>query len=210
MRPMVRTLDRLLRRRLGLFKYWDDPRCLFRVRVLETSRSLHVSEGEIPAGATVLELHLWNEHIPPMPADAPCISAAVKLRRRLAASTRELACRMRRDPRLRGVQAVGGVTPLFSSGDGSAMEKVFLRLGFATRPYRNPMGRPAEFWEEVYGWMIMLAYYRGSQRSRPLSRIRRTDFWMSAEQFFRRYDLEGAAGAIRLEVSRMSSSKMRE
>lgn len=192
MRSMVRTLDHLLGQKMGIFEYWDDPDCVFRVRVMDTPRSLYFSEGKVPAGATVLELHLWNEHIPPMPGDAPCIAAAVTLRRALAASTRELACRIRRDPRLRGVQAVGGVTPLFSAGEGSAMEKVFLRLGFAVRPYRNPMGRSAEFWEEVYAWMIMRTYYRGSQQSKPLRRIRRTDFWMSTEEFLRRYDSENA------------------
>jgi hypothetical protein len=162
---------------------------------VEAPRKLHVSEGEIRAGETILELHLWNEHIPPMPAGASNIAAAVKLRRALASSTRELASQMNSDPRLQGVQAVGGVTPLFSPGDGSGMEKVFVRLGFAVTPYRNPKGRAAECWEEVYAWMIMRAYYRGNQQSRPLHRIRRTDFWMSAEEFLRRYDSRAVAFA---------------
>jgi hypothetical protein len=38
----------------------------------------------------------------------------------------------------------------------------------------------------------MWAYYKGNQRSRPLGKIRRTDFWMSAEEFLRRYDAQGA------------------
>lgn len=188
MRPMIRTLDRWLRRRLGLFEYWDDPACVFRVRVVELPHSIHVSEGEIRAGETVLELHLWNEHIPPMSAGTSSIAAAVKLRRRLGASTRELARRLKRDPRFHGVQAVGGVTPLFVPGEGSAMEKVFVRLGFTVRRYCNPKGRSVEFWERVYAWMVMWAYYKGSQQSRPLHRIRRTDFWISTEEFLRRYD----------------------
>ena len=193
MRPMIRALDRLLSWWLGLFEVWDDPDCIFRVRVTKLRRNLQIHEGEVLAGAPILELHLWNEHIPPMSADAPSISAAVQLRRALAFSTQELAGRMKTDPLLHGVEAVGGVTPLFSAGEGSAMENVFIRLGFAIRPYHNPMGRFAEFWEEVYAWMIMRAHYRGNQRHRPLSKIRRTDFWMSAEEFLRRYDSEGAS-----------------
>jgi hypothetical protein len=207
-RRMVYALDRLLRSRLGLFEYWDDPDCLFRVRVTDAPGDLHVSEGEIPTGAPVLELHLWNEHIPPMFVDTPSITAAVQIRRTLTSSTRALACRMRTDPHLHGVQAVGGVTPLFSAGDGSAMEKLFIRLGFTTRPYQNPMGRFAEFWEEVYGWMIMWAYYRGTKRPRTLGKIRRTDFWMSSEEFLRRYEAEGAVRETRFETPRANFSYM--
>lgn len=204
MRLMVHALDRLVGRRLGLFEYWYNPECLLRVRVTDAPGTLHVSEGEIPAGAPVLELHLLNENIPPLSPDAPSIASAVQMRRALASSTRELACRMRTDPHLRGVQAVGGVTPLLSPGDGSAMEKVFIRFGFTLRPYHNPRGRFAEFWEEVYGWMIMRAYYRGNKRSRPLGKIRRTEFWMSSEEFLRRYDAEGAGGESRIEIPRAS------
>ena len=35
------------------------------------------------------------------------------------------------------------------------------RLGFAMRPYHNPMGRFTEFWEEVYGWLMDQAELSG-------------------------------------------------
>jgi YkoP domain len=185
MRSIVLALDRLVRERTGLFEFCDDPDCVFRLSVSEAASAVRVAEGEIPAGAKVVMMHFWNEHIPPMSDAEPSISWGVKFRRMVAHSSRLLAEYIHRDPSMAGVKAVGGVTPLFVAGDDSPAEKIFLRMGFTVSPHRNPKGRFMEFWEEVYAWMLMWAFAKGIQPS--LREVRRSDFWMSAEEFLRRY-----------------------
>jgi YkoP domain len=187
MRSVIYALDRLLRRLSGMFEFCDDPDCVFRVSVDVAAYPLRVPSGEIPAGAKVVQLHFWNEHMPAMPLDGSVIGPAVKLRRMVASSARLLARQIREDPRLDGVRAVGGVTPLFIAGQGSPAERIFLRLGFAVMPHRNPSGRFMEFWEEVYAWMLMWAFTPGNRNHRSLRGIRRSDFWISAEDFLNLY-----------------------
>jgi len=170
-----------------MFEFCDAPDCIFRVSVGIAAHPIRIAGGEIPAGTKVLELHFWNEHMPRMPDGGPLIGPAVKLRRMMASSIRRLAESMKNDPRLAGVKAVGGVTPLFSTGDKSAAERIFLRLGFAVTPHKNPSGRFMEFWEELYGWLLMWAFIDGNPKRRGLRGLRRTDFWMSAEDFLLLY-----------------------
>jgi hypothetical protein len=190
MRSIIRAIDRSLRKRKNIFEFCNDPDCVFRVSVSDLSSLLHLRDGEVPAGSKVLELHFWNEHIPPVPRQGLGLSWAVNFRRRVATSARLLGNSLREDPRLADVQAVGGVTPLFTPGDGSAAEGIFLRLGFAVTQHQNPLGRFVEFWEEVYGWLLMWAFSNGNHPR--LLEVRRSDFWMSVDEFVRRYGNPGA------------------
>ena len=202
MRSIIRTIDRSLRKQKDIFEFCDDPDCVFRVSVSDVTSPLHLRDGEIPVGSKVLELHFWNEHIPPMPRQGLGVSWAVKFRRRVATSARLLGNSIRKDPRLADVQAVGGVTPLFTPGDGSPAEGIFLRLGFAVTQHQNPQGRFMEFWEEVYGWLLMWAFSNGNHPH--LRGIHRSDFWMSVEEFVRRY---GNPGNRRSDPSIPADSK---
>jgi hypothetical protein len=187
MRFFVRAVDRAVRKLSGVFEYCDDPDCVFRVSLGPAPYPLPVPGGEVHAGEKVIELHFWNEHLPAMPADGPLIGPAVKLRRQVASSARRLAHSMRNDPRLAGAKAVGGITPLFTAGDNSAAEGIFIRLGFSVTPHRNRRGRFMEFWEEVYAWLLMWAFTSRNQPRRSLRGLRRSDFWISAEDFLRLY-----------------------
>jgi len=179
-RHLIRLFDRFLRRVYGISEFWDDPACLLRLRVGRTAHPLPLPDGQLPAGTRVLEIHLWNEQIPPIAATGPDLAWAVQVRRRLVASLRRLAEQMRHDPRLAGVQAVGGVTVL-------AGEKLLARLGFTVFPSHNRLGRFGEFWENLYTWGIMWAFNAASLRQRHLLQLHRTEIWMSADEFLRRY-----------------------
>ncbi len=192
MRSLVRLFDRFLRRVQGVFVFWDDPACMFRARIAQAPHTLYLPDGEVHAGATVLELHFWNEHMPRIPPEGPNLSMAVQSRRMLVTSLRQAAHRIQHDPRMTGVQAVGGATVLFSAGDGSGAEKLFMRLGFSEFPYQNPLGRFGEFWENFYTWGLMWAFNEVSLRQRHLLKLRRTEIWMSVDEFLRKYDASEA------------------
>lgn len=192
MRALIRRFDGYLRRAHGVFEFSDDPNCLWRLRFAQLPHAVALPDGDIPAGALMLELHLWNEHVPPMLSAGPDPAWAIHSTRMLIDSTRAVARLVRCDPRFAGVRAIGAVTMLFSAGDRSGGEKLMRRLGFALFPYQSPLGRFGEFWENLYTWWLMWAYNASSLRRRHLLRLRRTEMWMSANEFVRRYDCESA------------------
>lgn len=187
MKGTIRCFDRFLRRILGVFEFCERSDCVLRVRKTVTVRAVTLPDRCIAAGAPVVELHLWNEHVPPIPPDGPDLAWAVRFQRRLMASFRELAARMRCDPRFANVQAVGGVTVLALLSTGGRERGLFERLGFAVCPYRGPLGRFGEFWENLYTWAIMWTYNQAALRGRGLLRLRRSEIWMGSDQFLRRY-----------------------
>jgi hypothetical protein len=184
-RHLIRKFDRWLRRRMEVFEYSDDPQCIFRVRVAQAPHPLKVPGGKVPAGAKVLEMHFWNEHLPPLSRNGPNMAWAARTARMMVLSCHQLASRLADDPRLGGVEAVGGVTSLFVPGQGSGAERVFTRLGFAAAPQPNRWGPFGEFWENVHAWMLMWAFNAASLRHHTLLRMRRTEFWASTDRFVR-------------------------
>ncbi len=186
-RALVRALDRYLRGRFGIFEYSSDDSCIFRVRVVRAPHDLELPAETVATGDPVLELHFWNEHLPPVPKSGHNMRWAVGGRRVLISSCQKLAARLREDPRMANARAVGGITALFATGDRSGWEKIFGRLGFVMQPHRNPAGRFFEFWERVYAWMVMRAFAVGSGSPPKLASIHRTDFWISRDDFLRRY-----------------------
>jgi hypothetical protein len=187
MRSLIRLFDRFLRWVQGVYVFWDDPICMFRARIAQAPHTLYLPDGEVRAGATVLELHFWNEHMPRIPPEGPNLSVAVQGRRMLVTSLRQAAHHIQDDRPMTGVQAVGGATVLFAVGDGSGAEKLFTRLGFSEFPYQSPLGRFGEFWENLYTWGLMWAFNEVSLRQRHLLKLRRTEIWMSVDEFLRKY-----------------------
>ena len=194
MRAFVRAIDRYLRKRFGIFEYSTEDSCIFRVRIAHTECALELPDQIVSAGEPVLELHFWNEHLPPVPEGGHNMRWAVGVRRVLIASCRMLAARLEEDPKMADSRAVGGITPLFAAGDGSGWERIFTRLGFIMQPHRNPSGRFVEFWERVYAWMVMRTFAVGSGAPPKLANIHRTNFWISRDDFLRRYGSASARG----------------
>ena len=187
MRPLIRLLDAILRRAYGVFEFCDDRDCVLRIRLTKASHPLRLSDRVVRAGDPVLELHLWNEHIPPLPPDGPDMAWAIRTRHMLIHSLHMLARQMENDPHLGSVRAVGGITVLLSPGDRPAGERLMERLGFTITPCPNPLGRFGEFWENFYAWCLMWTFNAASLRRRQLIRLRRVGVWMPTEEFLRRY-----------------------
>jgi len=195
MSALIRLFDRLLRYVLGVFEFCDDPDCLFRLRVTQAAHPVPLNGDEVPAGAPVLELHLWNEHIPPLPTAGPDAAWATHLRRLLIPSFRAVARQVRHDPRLAGVRAVSGTMAFLSPAEHPGGVHLMQRLGFTVMPHDSPLGRFGEFWENFYSWWIMWAFNAVSLRHRHLVRLHRTEVWMSADEFLSRYGVGKEKGA---------------
>ncbi len=187
MKQIVRAFDRFLCRLHGVFVFWDDPDCMFRAELARARHEIVLPEAVIPAGEKVLLIHFWNEQMPQISLKGPDMALALRASRMIVRSFRVLARLMCSDPRMDGVQALGGATVLFAAGDESGAEKLFIRLGFTMFPYRSPLGRFGEFWENFYTWSLMWAYNAVSLRQRRLVALHRTEAWMTADRFLRKY-----------------------
>jgi hypothetical protein len=192
MRSLTLVIDYLLRKRSGLFTFYEEESCLLRIQLTKAPHPVVFAHTTIATGAPVLELHLWNEHVPPIPPEGPNLAWAAHFQRLFVASLRLLARRMRSDSRLAGVRAVGGVTGVLAYGGHESGERTIERLGFTVVAYRNPLGRFGEYWENLYAWWLMDAYNPGSLKSRRLLHLRRSEFWMPVDEFLDRYDRRGA------------------
>jgi hypothetical protein len=187
MRALIRNFDTLVRRANGVFEVCDDEECLLRLQVARAPHALHLESQVVEAGAPVLVLHLWNEHIPPLPRAGPDLAWAVRGQRLFIQSLRATARQMQRDPRLAGVRAVGGATVLLSPRGNPHKTGLVQRLGFSVTPYHGPLGRFGEFWENFYSWWIMWTFNAVSLRQRRLVRLRRVEVWITADRFLKRY-----------------------
>jgi len=187
MRFLIRTLDRFLRWRFGIFEFSQHPTCVYRLRLTSISKPRSWPGHSVEPGAQVLELHLWNERMPDMPLMGADITWGIKAHRRLAFSYRHIAEHLAAEPSLAKVEALT-LTTILILGDGSAGTKTYFeRLGFRHVPIDHPLGRFGEFWENVYSWLLMWTYNPGSTRGLRIPSLRRCEAWVSREDFLRRF-----------------------
>jgi len=189
MRGLVRLLDGLLRRACSVVEFCDDLQCLLRVQLARCPRPLRLSDGtEVRRGESVLMLHLWNEHVPPIGPAGPDLLWAAGVHWRLIRSLRHVAALVATDPQLAKVQAVGGVTVLFPLDDDGSPARLMRRLGFDVVPRPlGLLGRFGQFWENLYAWALMWAFNAPSLHRKQLLRLQRTEVWMSRQRLLERY-----------------------
>lgn len=196
MRRIIRSFDALVRRVQGVLEFSTDPDCILRLRRARLPQALSLAEGWFPAGASFLELHLWNERVPPLPPSGPDLAWASQAAHRLRRSLRDLAGHLQVDESWRDTRLLGGTTILV---DGPSAELLLRRLGFELLPHARPRRRLLEAWQNLYALGLMAAFNPLSVRDRSPGSLRRTDLWMSMDSFLRRYALDLAAADARLE-----------
>jgi hypothetical protein len=194
-RFLVHGLDALLRRAYGVFEFCQEPDCLLRLQVGRAPRSLILEGQVVQAGEPVLLLHLWNEHLPRLPRSGPDLAWAKAAQRAFLRSLQAVAVYLQSQPELEHIAAVGGVTALLFTAGRDGGSRLMERLGFTVLPYRGPLGRFGEFWENFYSWMLIWAYNPAGLRYRPLFKLRRAEIWMLKADFIRRFGQERSASA---------------
>jgi hypothetical protein len=103
----VYALDGWLRRRRGVFEYSLDPQCFFRLEQRRADEALMLADGtRLRAGAPVLAMHLWNEHVPLMGRSGPTVAWAHKVSRAIRASLQELVRYLAQRPELSDVRVL--------------------------------------------------------------------------------------------------------
>ena len=124
-------LDRWLRRRQGVFEYTDDPACIFRIQHARAEQPLALSGGaRIEPGMPILNLHLWNEHIPLMGPEGATVGWAHHLSRAVPASLRQLAAYLDADPGLDDIAALRADMRLGPPEKSPQLVRLMGRYGF--------------------------------------------------------------------------------
>jgi hypothetical protein len=191
-RRLIPIYDALVRRAQGVFEFSADPNCVLRLRRLGLPWPLVLEGVVFPAGTPLLQLHLSNERIPPLPPAGPDVAWAARAARRLQGSLRALAAYIALGGPAREARLVGATTIL---ADGAGGEWLVRRLGFECRPHIRIHSPLIERWQDRYALELMAVFNPVSLRTRQASSIRRTDLWMTTESFLQRFDgaTDGAA-----------------
>lgn len=187
LRFVIRRFDAWLSRVEGVEPFTDDPNCIMRLQVSYLNYALILPSATIPSGGKALLLHVWNERAPDIPIEGPNLAYGLKLQRLMITSLKLVAQHILVTPSLQDVQTVGGVTAHISLKEANGGRAMLEQLGFTVMPYHRPFGAFGEFWENFYTWWLMWTYNPASTQHRKLWHLQRTEFWMTEDEFLKRY-----------------------
>jgi hypothetical protein len=199
-RPLVFGLDAQLQRAHGVFEFCDEACCLFRAATTSAPWGFELSDGVVVrAGDPIIELHLWNEHVPQMTGGAATVAWGSRVLRDFIRSFEQLSHELDACPMFDPVVAIWGDMPFVSRARTDQLLRVCAALGMEkvrNRPAPDALERAHRFAENVLGWLLALAANPGSARLEVLWRDR-TAVAMSRATLRRRYGNERPAGARR-------------
>lgn len=189
----VSRFDTILQRRGRVYEFTRRSDCLLRCALDQAASPVALSDGTtIRVGDPVLDLHLWNEHIPRIAPGGPNLAWARLLRRRFEHSFDALAFHVAHDPRCREVRAIRGRCA-FVTRDGR--EKL-MRLAQAFEldmlpdmPAPDAWQRFHDFWENAYILGLIMSFNPTALRRGALRRERH-QLWISRARLIARYRIQ--------------------
>jgi hypothetical protein len=131
LKMLVTAIDRRLRSRQGIVEYSTSPLCIFRMQVVTNRRDLALTDGTfISAGDRLIDLHLWNEQIPPFPPEGPTISWARRTSSAIEMSLRELAAFLARRSCFHDIAAISANLAFSTAEESDRIASLAARYGF--------------------------------------------------------------------------------
>ncbi len=184
-RSVIGLFDLFLRRLLGIYEFTPEEGCIFRLALRKSHKGLTLSDGtKVLKGETIGELHLWNEHVPPMPKDGPDLAWGLQFHRLMRRSLVELARYIESAPEWKGVRAFRGETGVDAHDGLEQATEAIGRLGFDLLPLGRSISRLKpflEFWENIYLWGLIWTFNPASLKSKRLLDIQRCQIWISRQ-----------------------------
>lgn len=188
-RAFIQGIDALLRHVNHIEEFTNDERCLIRIAVARSNRDMILSDGtKVVKGEIIGELHLWNDHIPPMPRGGADFAWGVCAYSLLVRSFRLLAQYAAVHPELSRICAWHGESSFLPKGIG--VPELFSRLGFDVVRQENPanfLRRFVDFWENFYWWMLAWTFNPASLKRKELLKMERWEVWLSAAKLREKY-----------------------
>lgn len=155
----VFALDSRLRRAQGIFEYSTEPGCLFRVRRTVADQPVAFPEGtHLEVGDSILDLHIWNEHMPPIGRQGPTVAWARQFRQAIDRSLRALADHLRHNPDLDDINAIRADMRLRSTERHEQLAKIVGHYGFHWVPADGrPSRRLRRLGERILMFLLVVA-----------------------------------------------------
>lgn len=124
-------LDRWLRRWHGIFEFTGKDVCLFRLQSGRAEEKVMLSDGlEIKRTAPVLDLHLWNEHVPLMNGQGATVRWARRFNQALNFSLCELSRFLAEHPEFDDIVAIRGDLRFTLGSQDDQLARISERYGF--------------------------------------------------------------------------------
>jgi YkoP domain len=187
---LVRKLDDALRRLYGVREFSDQLGCLLRIAIGRAAAGIYLANGcEVPRGAAIIELHLWNEHLSRLSPRDSSLGGAAILRRQIDASLCELAEYIEFEPALAGIVALRARTALVPKKRLGKLLRIVRAYGFDTvaRDAPDSLGtRVHDFWENFLIWALAWTFNPTARRRNGLLRPR-CEVWISRDALMARY-----------------------
>jgi YkoP-like protein len=190
LRPLMLALDRRLRDWNAVVEYTNDPLCILRMRIGRLDRSVSLEDGTVGrVGDRMIDLHLWNEHIPLIPRHGASVAWARQWQHCMDISFRELVRFLVRRPDLNEILVMRAITA-FGAGERSAGNMLLMqRYGFEPVAGEKPATMPQRghrLAENVLMTLMVLAHNPVALRTDTLRRGR-TPLFMSRRVLEARY-----------------------
>jgi hypothetical protein len=181
-------LDRWLRRWHGVYEYTDNPACIFRVNRASADADLLLSDGShIRPGDPILNLHLWNEHIQPMPLSGPTVAWAQRLSRAIDLSLRELARSLAGRHDLDDIAALRADMRVGTAEQTRQLARIAGRYGFEAAAFQADTGSLRQLGENIMIYLLVLAANPVAVRADVLWRRDHALVYLSRVALERRY-----------------------
>lgn len=187
-RWLIGAADAALRGIHGVTEFESEAEGLLRVKIGRADREVHLSDGtHIHPGDAVMEIHLWNEQLLPVPGSGRNLGWTMRIRRRGFASLRRLALHIREDRRLEDIRALCMNPALASRRPLSALTRLLLRIGFEPVTSARPApGYVLRFLDNIWLWLLTWAHNPEALRGRWFNHTR-CEFWISRARFIALY-----------------------
>lgn len=201
---IIFALDIWLRRRQAVVEYSSHPSCVFRLGVAHARRTLTLRDGtRLRTGERMIELHFWNEHIPPVPQNGATIRWARQMQKGISTSLGELARYLSLRPDLRDISVICGDVPSATRAQWQQIEYIMGYYGFETVMESEslaPWERIHRLGENILISLRIFAQNAAALRVDTLMRVR-VAIYLSRRDLERRFGgaNDTAAGAV--EVS---------
>jgi hypothetical protein len=186
MHRLILAFDRWMVRRAKMMPVSNDPNCLLRLELQRAPRNLAFGGITINKGELLLGFHIWNDHLPPLPANADNLGWALLTYRLFAASLPQMADHIRQQPQFANAKILRGKTALLPLPEKDRRNPL-AALGFNVKPYRSPLGKFGNFWEHFYLYWLIWAFNPGSIKGKSLFDVSLTELWVPTSDFLARY-----------------------
>jgi len=175
----------------GIYEFAPEDDCIVRIAFRKSDRELTLSDGtRILQGETIGELHLWNEHIPPMPKEGPDLAWGLQFHRLMRRSLAELVRYIESAPEWKGIRAFRGESAVDAQEGLQQATELLGRLGFDLLPLGRSISRLKpflEFWENIYLWGLIWTFNPASLKGKRLLDLQRCQIWISRRRLLERY-----------------------